>query len=119
MQARVIGPLTVVLTTIPALGAVVADIQQWFNPNAIADLPRVVAFCTHLDNHAGTLVASTLNAKFRHLWHRPVVQHVVDVGLAQASDVEPDEKFIVLWFLLGSTQTQDWRAYWALVHRVS
>lgn len=96
MQPREVGFGAVILAAIPTRFAVMTDIEHGLNAYAISNFPRVHASRTNLDNNTSSLVARTLDSKFRHLGHRPVIEHVVNVRHTKAGDIEPYEKLIIL-----------------------
>lgn len=66
------------------------------------------SWCEGLDgtpnfhNNTGSLVACTSGAESAHLGERPVVQHEMDIGMADAGCIELDEDFIGLCSILSA-----------------
>lgn len=86
-------PRTPLLNPRPALLAIMTDIPHGLHTSAITDFP-VLDLGTHRHHDTSTLMARGEDTEVLHLLGEgQVVEHVVDVGHAEAGDVEAEEEF--------------------------
>lgn len=73
-----------------------ADIPKWLYPSPHSDF-EVLDIGAHLYNDAGAFVARGADRKLRHRRDGEVVEHIVNIRVAEACGIELEEDLVRAW----------------------